>query len=165
MDSVEQTTTTGAAVDTAADAPQMMVTGSWADGSAIDVKYTCDGADVSPALSWSEGPAGTGSYAVVLSDIDAPDYHHWVVANIAPGVTSLAEAFSDPAVVVAANSAGTVGYTGPCPPKGSRHTYDMAVYALDQMLEAQSGDPAAGLITQIESAALDVASSEFTYGR
>jgi len=110
----------------------------------VDVRYTCDGLNVSPALSWSAGPAGTGSYAVVLSDIDAPDYHHWVVANISPGVVSLDEAFADPTVVLGRNSAGKDGYTGPCPPKGERHTYDVAVYALDQMLEAGQGFAAGG---------------------
>ena len=165
VESVEQTTSSGEVVDTANDAAQMMVTGAWPEGAEVDVRYTCDGLNVSPALSWSAGPEGTGSYAVILSDIDAPDYHHWVVANIPPGVVSLDEAFDDPTVVVGRNSAGKDGYTGPCPPKGERHTYDVAVYALDQMLEAQTGDPAGDLITAIESAAIDVGSTEFSFGR
>lgn len=147
------------------DQPMMTLSGPWAEGQPIDVRYTCDGLNVSPSLSWTGAPEGTASFAVVLTDLDATEYAHWVVANIAPATTSLPEDFSDPLVVVAANSAGSAGYSGPCPPEGTTHSYDITVYALSQMLEAQTGDPAPGLIAAIESAAIEAATTGFTFSR
>lgn len=143
----------------------MTVSGPWSEGGAIDARYTCDGLDVSPSLTWSDAPDGTVSFAVVLTDIDAPEYAHWVVANIPAATTSLAEDYSDPLAVVAANSAGNPEYVGPCPPKGTTHSYDVTVYALTQTLEAQTGDPAPGMIAAIESAALEAATTGFTFSR
>lgn len=143
----------------------MTVSAPWAEGQPIDVRYTCDGPNVSPSLTWADAPAGTMGYAVVLTDIDAPEYAHWVVANIPATITSLPEAFADPIAVFAMNSAGAPAYAGPCPPKGTTHSYDLTVYALSQTLEAQTGDPAPSLIAAIESAALEAASTGFTFAR
>ena len=64
----------------------------------IPTKYTCEGSDVSPPLSWSGAPAGTKSYALIVSDPDAPDpkapkrvWTHSVLFNVPPAVTSLPE--------------------------------------------------------------------------
>lgn len=143
----------------------MTVTGPWAEGEALDARYGCDRLNVSPPLAWSGAPAGTVTYAVVLTDIDATEYAHWVVANIAANQASLPEGYRDPLAVVATNSRGKASYTGPCPPKGTTHTYDVTVYALSQTLEAQNGDPAPGLIAAIEAAALASASTSFAFTR
>lgn len=163
-DTVRQTTTTAAAtVDETR--PALTLTSPWTEGQSIDTRYTCDGANLSPTLTWSGGPAETASYAVVMTDLDSPEYAHWVVANIPSDRASIGDNFSDPLAALAKNSAGTTGYAGPCPPKGTTHTYSVTLYALSQVLEAQSGDPAPALIAAIEAAALESASSDFTYGR
>lgn len=143
----------------------LAVSGAWEDGGAIAGVNTCDGANLSPALVWSGGPPNVAAWAVVLTDEDAPGHAHWVVANLSPETRSLAEGTTDPLAVEATNSSGGVGYSGPCPPKGTTHTYSLAVYALSQVLEAQSGDPAAGLLAAIEASAMEMATSTFTYGR
>ena len=89
--------------------PAFAVTGAWADGSAIDVRHTCDGLNISPTLSWSAVPAGTVAFAIALLDNDAPDYFHWVVANIDPAALTLDEGTVPDGVVVAENSAGQIG--------------------------------------------------------
>ncbi len=53
-------------------------------GQPIPRKHTCQGADTSPALQWSEPPPGTHSLALIMDDPDAPagTWVHWVVYNI-----------------------------------------------------------------------------------
>ena len=63
------------------------------------------------------------------------------------------------------NSDAKPAYTGPCPPAGSTHHYSLTVYALSQVLESQSGDPAPAMRAAIEGAAIESATSEFTFGR
>ena len=106
--------------------------------------HTCDGEDHSPPLAWSGVPAGTKSLALIVDDPDAPDpkaprtvYVHWVLYNIPPGASGLAEAVR-PANLPAGtlegrNDWGRTGYGGPCPPIG-RHRYFHKLYALDSVL-------------------------------
>jgi Raf kinase inhibitor-like YbhB/YbcL family protein len=111
-------------------------------GGEIPAKYTCDGNDVSPPLAWSAVPANAKSLALVVDDPDAPDpaaprmiWVHWVLYNIPPRATSLAEAVKAlPAgPLEGLNDWGRSGYGGPCPPIG-RHRYFHKLYALDVVL-------------------------------
>lgn len=109
----------------------------------IPVQYTCDGADVSPPLSWQGIPEGTQSLALIVDDPDAPDpaaprmtWVHWVLYNIPPAATELPEDGSHklPAgVKEGRNDWKRTGYGGPCPPVG-RHRYFFKLYALDAVL-------------------------------
>jgi Raf kinase inhibitor-like YbhB/YbcL family protein len=114
----------------------------------IPERYTCEGRDVSPPLSWKEVPAGTRSLALIVDDPDAPDpraprriWVHWVVFNLAAASEGLPEAASPdglPATAVeGTNDWGRTGYGGPCPPVG-RHRYFHKLYALDTVLEGLS---------------------------
>lgn len=143
----------------------MTVTGPWSNGSAIDARYTCAGLNTSPPLNWTAGPAETKSYAVVLTDLDAPDYIHWIVANIDPTTVAIGEGVIPEAAIAATNSADAIGYAGPCPPEGSTHTYDITVYAVGQMIEAQNGDDAETMLAAIEGAQIATASTSFTFSR
>jgi Raf kinase inhibitor-like YbhB/YbcL family protein len=111
-------------------------------GGEIPAKYTCDGNDVSPPLAWSAAPADAKSLVLVVDDPDAPDpaaprmiWVHWVLYNIPPRATSLAEAVKAlPAgTLEGLNDWGRSGYGGPCPPIG-RHRYFHKLYALDVVL-------------------------------
>ncbi len=107
----------------------------------IPTKHTCEGADVSPALSWSGAPAGTKSFALIVDDPDAPDprapkmtWVHWVVYDIPPGTAALPEGADLPAGARdGRNDWKATGYRGPCPPIG-RHRYFHKLYALDTLL-------------------------------
>lgn len=114
-------------------------------GALIPVKYTCDGDDISPPLSWSEPPAGTRSFALIMDDPDAPVgvWDHWLLYNIPAGVRGLPAGI--PAVPELAdgsrhgkNSWGRTDYGGPCPPSGE-HRYFFKLYALDAPLDLASG--------------------------
>ena len=108
----------------------------------IPKRFTCDGEDVAPALSWSNLPAGTQSLALIVDDPDAPDpaapklvWVHWVLYNIPPASSGLpAAAKKLPAGSLhGLNDWKRTGYGGPCPPIG-RHRYFFKLYALDAVL-------------------------------
>jgi Raf kinase inhibitor-like YbhB/YbcL family protein len=105
-------------------------------GGAIPQKYTCDGGGKPPALDWSGLPANTKSVAIVVDDPDAPQgtYVHWILYNVPPTQTSLAEGAAVPNnAKQGKNSKGQTGWTAPCPPSGTHH-YRFKVYALSDML-------------------------------
>jgi Raf kinase inhibitor-like YbhB/YbcL family protein len=117
---------------------------AFAPNGAIPIKYTCDDDDLSPALAWSGVPEGTQSLALIVDDPDAPDpkapkmvYVHWVLYDIPPSATGLAEGMASARLPKGAREArndwGNPGYGGPCPPIG-RHRYFFKLYALDTLL-------------------------------
>ena len=121
-------------------------------GGSIPTKYTCEGEDISPPLSWSGVSANAKSVAMIVDDPDAPDpakpqrvYVHWVVYNIPTKTTSLAENASKSALsggaVQGKNDWGNTGYGGPCPPIG-RHRYFFKLYALDTTLNLRDATKA-----------------------
>ena len=117
---------------------------AFAPGGPIPARFTCEGSDVSPPLEWQGVPAGTKSLVLIVDDPDAPDpraprmtWVHWVLANLPPEVTSLAEGIAPSALpagtVEGLNDWKRTGYGGPCPPIG-RHRYFHKIYALDREL-------------------------------
>ena len=115
----------------------------------IPVKFTGEGADVSPALDWGDPPAGTKSFALICDDPDAPmgTWDHWLLWNIPADRKGLPENVARtetvPALGGAAqgnNSWPKIGYNGPMPPKGhGTHHYHFVVYALDTALTLKPG--------------------------
>lgn len=94
----------------------------------------CGGSGVSPELHWSNAPAGTRSFALIVHDPDAPaagGFYHWVLYDIPPDTTTLPESAQIRANRSGRNGFGTIGYGGPCPPAGKAHHYEFTLYALD----------------------------------
>jgi Raf kinase inhibitor-like YbhB/YbcL family protein len=108
---------------------------AFAEGKGIPAKYSCDGANVSPPLSWSGVPAGAKSLALVIDDPDAPSgtYVHWILGGLAPSTRSLAEDTVPDGAWQAPNSADDRAYAGPCPPSGTHH-YRFTLYALSSQI-------------------------------
>ena len=111
------------------------------DGAEMPRRLTCEGDDLSPALSWEGVPPDTRSLALVVDDPDAPDpahprtrWVHWVLYNLPPGTRALeggvAPAQLPPGTREGRNDWERTGYGGPCPPIG-RHRYFHTLYALD----------------------------------
>lgn len=105
-------------------------------GGAIPSRYTCDGEDDAPPLSWSGVPAGARSLVLLCDDSDAPGgtWRHWAVYDIPPEQASFPGGFAPSArgVKQAINDFGRRGYGGPCPPHGhGRHRYRFRLIALD----------------------------------
>ena len=116
------------------------------EGDRIPTKYTCEGQDVSPPLAWSEPPAGTQSFALIVDDPDAPGgvFTHWVLFNIPSDSRELPEAVpAQPQLPSGAlqgkTDFGRIGYGGPCPPPGHPHRYQFTLYTLDQLLDLKAG--------------------------
>ncbi len=114
-------------------------------GQPIPTRYTCDGEDISPPLEWTDPPAGTRSFALIMDDPDAPVgvWDHWVLFNIPPETRFLPEGVPpDPDLAQGGrhgrNSWKRLGYGGPCPPGGT-HRYFFRLYALDTVLDLSSG--------------------------
>ena len=115
----------------------MLSSSAFADGQALPEEFTCDGADQSPPLAWSEPPAGTKSFALVVDDPDAPSgtFRHWGAFNIPAVARELAPAAGNQDEGLMAqvrNDFGKPGYGGACPPSGhGPHHYRFKLLALD----------------------------------
>jgi Raf kinase inhibitor-like YbhB/YbcL family protein len=117
---------------------------SFADGDKIPRQHGCEGANASPALSWSGAPPATRSFALVVDDPDAPDpaapkktWVHWVLYDLPAETAGLPEGVKSWALPAGTfegrNDWKKKGYGGPCPPIG-RHRYFFKLYALDTVL-------------------------------
>lgn len=110
----------------------------------IPSKYTCEGANVSPPLAWTNLPEGTRSLVLIVDDPDAPNpaapkmtFVHWLLYNIPPAKEGLGEGTGNHpphnGMREGFGSRNRGGYTGPCPPIGT-HRYFHKLYALDTLL-------------------------------
>jgi Raf kinase inhibitor-like YbhB/YbcL family protein len=114
---------------------------SFRHGDRIPTRHTLEGANLSPALTWSDLPRSTRSIAVVCEDPDAPSgtFVHWVGWGISPDAGGLGE--GEPAPKEGRNGFGNTGYDGPSPPPGhGPHRYFFRVYAVD--IEPELDPPA-----------------------
>lgn len=126
-------------------------------GEMIPKKYTCDGKDISPPLSWTGTPSGTQSIALIMDDPDAPGgtFVHWVAFNIPPHIRMLPEGIPKTSALTpwpfgdssyqGINDFGNIGYGGPCPPPGKSHRYFFKVYMLDTKLSLPPGSSKADI--------------------
>lgn len=129
---------------------------------AMPSHFTCQGRDVSPALTWSAPPDGTASLALIVDDPDAPDparpqrvWVHWVLYDLPPATRGLPQGVEATGLLPVGTRQGLNdwsrrGYNGPCPPIG-RHRYFFKLFALDcvvpdlheptkaQLLQAMAG--------------------------
>ena len=115
--------------------PLKLMTGACAQGAVIPKLHTGEGADLSPAIEWTDPPAGTRSFAFIVDDPDAPAgmWNHWLLWDIPAGTRNLAQGFRPPQIGVSGkNDFGKPGYGGPMPPAGhGPHRYYFKLYALD----------------------------------
>ncbi|HEX7897219.1 MAG TPA: YbhB/YbcL family Raf kinase inhibitor-like protein [Planctomycetota bacterium] len=119
------------------------------DGDVIPHRFTADGGNFSPALSWSHLPEGTVSVAITCDDPIGPrgrPFYLWAVYNIPPFLSEIPEGLSKvplcpevPGASQGLNDKGVVGYDGPAPPKGHSRAYEFLVHALDTVLDLPPG--------------------------
>lgn len=116
----------------------------------IPAKYTCDGENINPPLSFSEVPKNAESLVLIMDDPDAPTgtWVHWVVWNIDPKTTEIPEN-SVPASVVQGKTNRENSYGGPCPPSGT-HRYFFKLFALNKILDISGQTDANNLMKIID---------------
>ena len=119
--------------------PLMLATPAFSPGGEIPTEYTCDGADISPALAWSGVPPGSKSLVVVIEDPDAPSglFMHWAAYDIPPVTNGLSAGYGGgrpgSGFREGRNDFGTEGYRGPCPPRGGgTHHYVFRLLAISR---------------------------------
>ncbi|MGH8582573.1 MAG: YbhB/YbcL family Raf kinase inhibitor-like protein [Gammaproteobacteria bacterium] len=143
--------------------------------AAIPKRYTCDGEDRSPPLTWSGVPDTARSLVLIVDDPDAPDpaapqrvWVHWLLYNLPPGSPGLPEAVQPEDLPSGAlqgqNDWQQTGYRGPCPPVG-RHRYFHKLYALDTVLPDLKGPSKAQLEAAMRGHILAQAELIGTYQR
>lgn len=143
-------------------------TNAFSNNMAIPVLYTCDGKDISPQISWAKSPENTSAFAIIMKDIDAPGgtFYHWGIYNIPAAVTTLTAGAATPTGAnVAQNNFEKSAYNGPCPPKGSAHTYVFTVYALDSQIKLANNASGQDLEKALQGHILDQAEFRGVYSR
>ena len=155
----------------------IMQSSAFKQNHTIPRRYTGDGDDVSPPLSWSGVPAATKELALIVDDPDAPTpepWVHWVLYKIPATISSLPEKVlpalhvdSPPGALQGTNSwPKGIGYRGPAPPKGhGLHHYHFKLYALDTTPDLAPGADKAALLAAIKGHILTEGELIGTYQR
>ena len=157
--------------------PDLKDGGTIADEFVFD-SFGCTGANMSPALSWSNAPEGTKSFALMVHDPDAPTggagFWHWIVLDIPAGTTDLPKGAGAKGgdklpggAHAIANDYGFAGWGGPCPPKGDdAHRYNITLYALPvEKLDVPEGASKAVTGFMINANTIGKATLQGKYGR
>jgi Raf kinase inhibitor-like YbhB/YbcL family protein len=141
--------TAGAQGGGPASKPLMMSITAFADGSDIPAKYTQAGDQTSPAITWTNAPAGTVTFLLHMHDMEGSrnkttdDQLHWLVWNIPASATGLQEGIPTGAQLQNGAyqlSASGQMYRGPgAPANGPRHHYTFELFALDTKVDVQPG--------------------------
>ena len=145
------------------------------DGEPIPARYTCEGGDVNPELTIAGVVDEAETLALVVDDPDAGEtpYVHWLLWNVPADVETIPRSVATeerPPFAEGArqgtNSAGEIGYTGPCPPTGDGpHTYRFRLSAVSTTLALEGGASRGELESSIEGSVLDSVTLEGTYDR
>jgi len=136
----------------------------------IPKRFTCEGDNISPELSWQEAPKDTKSFVLIFHDPDAPGrngFTHWILYDIPSGINRLRENVPKEAQLAdtgrqGRNDSGEIGYTGPCPPSG-RHRYYARLYALRERLNLPAGPNATEVQNALHSKIIEQAELMATY--
>lgn len=134
----------------------------------VPKRFTCDGAGARPALSWSGVPARAVALALLVGDPDAPGgtFIHWTVWNLPPSSHGVGGGALPPGAREGANSGGKLGWTPPCPPKGSKaHRYVFGLYALSKKLTLSEGADSAQAVNAAKAASIESTALVARYGR
>jgi Raf kinase inhibitor-like YbhB/YbcL family protein len=138
---------------------------------AIPEKFTCKGEGISPQLQWKGAPEGSKSFALIMDDPDAPSgtWIHWVYYDIPANVNQLPQGIKGDNLLSdgsrnGTNSAGKIGYIGPCPPSG-QHRYFFKLYALDSILDLKPGATKPDLLKAMQGHILGLAELMGTFNK
>jgi len=120
-----------------------IISSAFENNAKIPAKYTCDGENINPPLSFLDISANAKSLVLIMDDPDAPSgtWVHWMVFNIDPKIDEVSENSLPKGGIEGMTSFGKNSYGGPCPPSGV-HRYFFKLYALDAILNLTTPDKA-----------------------
>ncbi len=135
--------------------------------------YTCDGADISPAIEVRGYDDNVRAIAIVVNDPDASRgaFVHWVCWNMEVVTTVPENIPKEPETTFpvkarqGTNDFGRIGYGGPCPPQGQTHRFNFKVYALDGPLDIAPGSRLPEVAAAMRGHVLQFGEAQATYGR
>ena len=149
-----------------------LTSSTFAQGRAIPRRHTCDGSDASVPLEWTDPPAGTVTFALIVDDPDAPGgtWVHWVLYALPAHSRRLPEGMPAKKTLPDGSKQGVndsrkIGYGGPCPPRGPAHRYCFTLYAVDRAVDLPPGATKAQLLGAIKGHTLGEAALMGTYRR
>jgi Raf kinase inhibitor-like YbhB/YbcL family protein len=126
----------------AAGGGKMKITSSaFQEGGTIPEKFSKNGQNVNPELRIEGGPVEAKSLVLIVDDPDAPVglFTHWLVWNIDPKTTEIAEGSVPSGAVQGTNDFPGQRYDGPQPPPSGTHRYYFKIFALDTTLDLKPG--------------------------
>ena len=149
-----------------------LMSSAFREGERIPTRFTCEGENISPELSWEGAPTAAKSFALIVHDPDAPrtnGFAHWMLYNIPANVVQIPESIPEgPRVsglgLQGKNDSGQIGYTGPCPPSGS-HRYFVRLFALQRELDLAPGATATELQSAMHDYIIEQAELMGTYAK
>ena len=149
-----------------------LISSAFQPGGAIPPRFTCEGDNISPQLSWTGAPKEAKSFVLIMHDPDAPrrgGFTHWVLYNIPANVASLDENVTrqpdiDGVGRQGKNDSGSIGYMGPCPPSGT-HRYFFWLYSLRAALDLQPGATYEQVKSAIEAVVIEQTELMGTYAK
>jgi len=154
-----------------------LMSSAYAEGSMIPTQFSCaDPNAASPALSWSNPPNNTASFAMIMHDTDAApmkgvmDVTHWIFWGIPASATSVPAGIkpdsSPDGIVQGVNIRKVNGFQPPCPPPGATpHHYIFEIYALDSTLDLAAGSSRADLLKAMDGHVIGKATYVGLFGR
>jgi len=154
-----------------------LMSSAYAEGSMIPTQFSCaDPNAASPALSWTNPPANTVSFAIVMHDTDAApmkgvmDVTHWIFWGIPGASTSVAAGVKPDSmpdgIMQGVNIRKVNGYQPPCPPPGATpHHYIFEIYALDSKLDLPAGSARADLLKAMDGHVIGKSTYVGLFGR
>lgn len=149
-----------------------LTSSAFENGETIPMKFTCEGDNVSPPLSWKDVPEEAETLALVVDDPDASRiFTHWVIYNLPVTTSGLDEEVSlsdrlSEGLREGFNDFGNQGYGGPCPPRGNPpHRYEFKLFALSEKLDFKGRVTRGQLMDAMEGKILEEAILMGRYGR
>jgi phosphatidylethanolamine-binding protein (PEBP) family uncharacterized protein len=118
----------------------------------LPARYTCDGADLSPAVNWSNVPRGTKELALFIAHSvqKGTNTTNWAVVGLKPTLTGIAAGKLPAGAIVGRNGSGKLGYSI-CPAKGSSTLFGVALYALPHHVAVKQGFNGVVLLNKFEN--------------
>ncbi len=128
----------------------MLLSDDFENHGYIPKKYAYN-ANFPPTLKWYHPPEDTNSFVLIMTDIDAPTFTHWMVWNISRDIKIMTKNdYIQYGWQIGYNSFGKRLYAGPSPPKGQTHTYLFTLYALSDMIHVDININREDLLKTIE---------------